>query len=66
MKMKEGHPHPGISMHKLPVGAGVAESIFAVGMMIVFLIKLPVLWAFFVPSIVVGGAIALFLRRINK
>jgi len=66
MAIQEGHPHPGISMHKLPVGAGVAGFIFGVGMIIVFLMKLPILWAFFVPAILMGGAVAIFLRRIDR
>lgn len=52
-------------MHKLPVGAGVAGFIFMVGMIVMFLMKLPELWAFFVPAIILGGAVALFLHRIH-
>ncbi|HEY6248635.1 MAG TPA: hypothetical protein VI685_01675 [Candidatus Angelobacter sp.] len=63
---KEGYPHPGISMHKMPVGAGVAGFLFAVGMTVVFLMKLPELWPFLVGAIVLGGAVAVFLRWLHR
>lgn len=64
--MRNADYHPGISMHKLPVGAGAAGFIFAVGMTLVFLLKLPALWGFLVPAVMVGALVALFLHRAHR
>lgn len=64
--MRNADYHPGISMHKLPVAAGAAGFIFAVGMILVFLLKLPVLLGFLVPALIVGGLVALFLHGVHR
>lgn len=64
--MRNADYHPGISMHKLPVGAGAAGFIFAVGMVLVFLLKLPVLWGFLIPALIVGAVVALFLHNLHR
>lgn len=64
--MRNADYHPGISMHKLPVGAGAAGFIFAVGMVLVFLLKLPALWGFLVPAVIVGALVALFLQGAHR
>jgi len=51
-------PHPGISMHKLPVGGGFVGILFAAGSAAIFLIGLPSLWYFIAFSAGLGIAIA--------
>ena len=53
-------------MHKLPVGAGAAGFIFAVGMVLAFLLKLPALWGFLVPALIAGALVALFLHNLHR
>jgi len=60
--MKNGRLHPGITMHKLPVGAGFAGLVFTVGSMAIFLIGLPALWYFLAGAIALGVGVATVLR----
>jgi len=60
--MKNGRLHPGITMHKLPVGAGFAGLIFTVGSMAIFLIGLPALWCFLAGAVALGVGVATVLR----
>ena len=60
--MKNGEFHPGITIHKIPVGAGFAGLIFTVGSLAIFLIGLPVLWYFLVGAIALGVGFALIFR----
>jgi len=62
----DGSPHPGISMHHLPVGAGVAGFIFVAGTVLVFLLGIPSLRWFLAGSIAVGLAVAVALYLIHK
>ena len=66
MKDHENERHPGISMHKIPVGAGIAGLVFAVGSMLIFLVGLPVLWYFFLPAVVLGVGIGIALRLTDR
>ena len=50
--------HPGISMHKLPVGGGFVGILFAVGCCAIFVLGLPSLWYFIAFSAGLGIAIA--------
>lgn len=50
--------HPGITMHKLPVGGGFVGILFALGSAAIFLVGLPSLWCFVVLSAGLGIAIA--------
>jgi membrane protein implicated in regulation of membrane protease activity len=54
--------HPGISMHKLPVGGGFIGLLFAVGSALVFVLGLPALWYFVAFSAALGIGIALLMR----
>ena len=58
-------PHPGITMHKIPVKAGVAGAIFTIGSMLIFLIGIPALWTFLAFAIVLGIGIAVVLRTLR-
>lgn len=58
--------HPGIAIHKVPVGADVPGLLFAVGMIFIFLLAVPVLWYVLVGGIVLGIGIALILRAIHR
>jgi membrane protein implicated in regulation of membrane protease activity len=54
--------HPGISMHKLPVGGGFVGILFAVGCAAIFVLGLPSLWYFVAFSAALGIAIAALIR----
>jgi hypothetical protein len=57
--------HPGINMHKLPVGGGFVGLVFAAGSALIFLLGLPALWYFVVFSAALGLGVALLLRFVN-
>jgi hypothetical protein len=58
--------HPGISMHKLPVGNGFVGVVFVVGSALIFLLGLPALWYFVVFSGALGVGIGIVLRLLNR
>jgi len=60
--MKNGRFHPGITIHKIPVGAGFAGLTFTIGSLTIFLVGLPVLWYFLVGTIALGVGFAFILR----
>jgi hypothetical protein len=60
--MKNENPHPGISIHKIPVGAGIAGLIFTVGSLAIFLVGLPVLWYFLAGAVALGLGVAVLLH----
>jgi hypothetical protein len=57
--------HPGINMHKLPVGGGFIGLVFAAGSALIFILGFPTLWYFVFLSAALGIAIALALRFFN-
>jgi len=57
--------HPGISMHKLPVGGDFVGLLFAVGSALIFVLGLPTLWYFVAFACVLGVGIAIFLKLVN-
>lgn len=58
--------HPGINMHKLPVGGGFIGLLFAVGCAVIFILGFPTLWYFVVFSGGLGIAIALLIRIVHQ
>jgi hypothetical protein len=64
--MADNDRHPGITMHKLPVGGGFAGLVFAVGSAVIFVVGLPSLWYFVAFSGVLGVGIALIFRLVNS
>ncbi len=58
-------PHPGISLHKLPVGGGFIGLLFAAGSALIFLLGLPALWCFVVFSAALGMGIAGLMRVVS-
>jgi hypothetical protein len=58
-------PHPGITMHKLPVGGGFIGLVFAGGSALIFLVGLPALWCFVVFSAALGIGIAVLMRIVS-
>jgi hypothetical protein len=54
--------HPGINMHKLPVGGGFIGIIFAVGSAVIFVVGFPTLWYFVALAFGLGIAIAVVLK----
>jgi hypothetical protein len=63
--MAEKH-HPGITMHKLTVGAGFEGLLFTIGCSLIFVFGFPALWYFVALSAALGIAVALFLRLIGR
>jgi hypothetical protein len=59
----EGHPHPGITMHRIRIGGGIAGFIFAAGSVLIFLLGIPAFWGFLGLALVAGTGVALLLRR---
>jgi hypothetical protein len=64
--MADGDRHPGITMHKLPVGGGFAGLVFAVGSALIFVLGLPSLWYFVAFSALLGVGIAGIFRLVNR
>lgn len=58
--------HPGINMHKLPVGGGLIGLLFAVGSAIIFILGFPTLWYFVAFSAGLGIVIALIFRIVHQ
>jgi len=56
--MPDNLPHPGITMHKLRVGAGIAGFIVAAGFLVIGLTGVPMFRYFLGLAIVMGAAIA--------
>src|SRR5947209_8718305 len=57
--------HPGITMHKLPVGGGFMGWLFAIGSSLIFLVGFPTLWYFVALAFLLGIGIAAFLRIVK-
>jgi hypothetical protein len=66
MTTYSGDPHPGIIIHKVPVGADVPGLLFAVGMVFIFLLAVPVLCYVLAAGAVLGVVVALALRAIHR
>src|ERR1700704_1300386 len=64
--MADNDRHPGITMHKLPVGGGFAGLVFAVGSAVIFVLGLPSLWYFVAFSAALGVGIAVIFRVVNN
>lgn len=58
--------HPGINMHKLPVGGGIMGILFAVGSAVIFILGFPTLWYFVAFSTGLGIAIAVLIRFVHQ
>lgn len=54
--------HPGINMHKLPVGGGFVGILFAIGSAAIFILGFPTLWYFVAFAFAFGIAIAAVLK----
>ncbi|MBZ5565943.1 MAG: hypothetical protein LAP13_26420 [Acidobacteriia bacterium] len=65
MKISPAKIHPGITMHKIPI-KGAAGLIFTIGMLIIFLIRLPEARWFLALSLPVGVIIAIVLRLTSR
>ena len=63
--MADNIRHPGITMHKLPVGGGFAGLVFAAGSAVIFLLGLPSLWYFVAFSAALGVGIAAMFRLVS-
>lgn len=59
-------PHPGITMHRIRVGAGIAGFIVVVGFLVIGLVGVPMFRDFLGVAIVLGGGIALGLNAVRR
>jgi hypothetical protein len=57
---------PEISMHRMPVGGGIAGLIFVIGSCLIFLIGIPALQWFLLGAVGVGAVVAALLWRWHK
>jgi len=62
MKTHDDAPHPGISMHRINVGAGTAGALVTIGIAWACLIGLPHARWFLLISIVAGAIVAVGFR----
>jgi hypothetical protein len=58
--------HPGINMHKLPIGGGFIGILFAIGSAVIFILGFPTLWYFVAFSAGLGVAIALLIQFLHQ
>ncbi|HEV2399550.1 MAG TPA: hypothetical protein VGS27_21580 [Candidatus Sulfotelmatobacter sp.] len=58
--------HPGINMHKLPVGGGFIGILFAIGSAAIFILGFPTLWYFVAFSAGLGVAIAFLIQFLHQ
>jgi len=56
MKSHDAPRHPGITMHKITVGAGGAGTIVAIGFVVMGLIGVPIARWVFIFSLIAGAA----------
>ena len=59
-------PHPGINMHKLPVGGDGAGLLFVIGVGVMILLSLPQARVFLALSLPVGLIIGVILRLTSR
>jgi hypothetical protein len=59
-------PHPGINMHKIPVGGDEIGVMFVIGVLLPMLIALPEVRNFILVSLPIGVIIAIILRLIHR
>ncbi len=59
-------PHPGITMHKIPVGGDEMGVIFVIGVLVPMLIALPEIRNFVFSTLPIGIIIAVVLRLIHR
>lgn len=64
--MSNSSLHPGISIHHIQVGGGIAGLIFTVGSLAVFLSGMPALWYFLGGAIALGAGGAFVLRMVRN
>ena len=57
--------HPGINMHKLPVGGGFMGLLFAAGCSLIFVLGFPALWYFVALALALGVVVALLLKVVH-
>ena len=58
--------HPGITMHKVPVGGGFIGLLFAAGSALIFILGFPTLWYFVAFAALFGVGIAAVLRIVYQ
>ena len=58
--------HPGITMHKIPVGGNVIGLVFAIGVVAMILLALPEARSFLALSLPFGVVIGIILRLTRR
>ncbi|HUP04919.1 MAG TPA: hypothetical protein VMU19_13075 [Bryobacteraceae bacterium] len=61
--MTDAPPSPQINVSKMPVGSGIAGSLFTLGSMAIFLVGIPALRYFLGATAALGLGVALLIRR---
>jgi len=64
--MPNDAPHPGITMHRIRVGAGVAGFIVVAGFLVIGLVGVPMFRYFLGMAIIVGAIGALGMRWVGR
>jgi len=59
-------PHPGITMHKIPVGGDEMGLVFTVGVVGMILLALPEMRTFLMLSLPIGVAVGIILRLTSR
>ncbi len=65
MRYRDGSWHPGITIHKMPV-VGVGGLIFAIGIVVIALLGLPLLKWFLFGAVILAGGVVCILRLFRK
>src|SRR5215469_10301660 len=58
--------HPGINLHKLPVGGGFMGLLFAAGCSLIFVLGFPALWYFVAFALALGVVVALLFKVVHQ
>ena len=66
MPLPNDQPHPGITMHRIRVGAGIAGFIVVAGFLLIGLVGVPLFRYFLGLAIALGGGIALGLYMVRR
>ncbi len=58
--------HPGITMHRLPVGGDIMGTVFALGVVLMFVVGIPLARWFLLGAVILGGVFGLVIARFHR
>jgi hypothetical protein len=64
--MRDSERHPGISIHRIAVGGGIMGALFAIGMVLIFVLGVPLGPWFLLASALLGTVVAVGLYVWHK